>query len=158
MSFSDAAAALIKQFEAGPNGGYAATPYRCPADYLTIGWGHRIQPHEQFPDPLTAAQADALLATDLEQISRNLEIWLPQAPLTPSMRAALISFIFNVGAGAFVGSTLFSQLRSRAYKAAAEQFPRWNKATVNGQKVPLAGLTRRRQAERDLFLRDGFPA
>lgn len=158
MPISDAACALIKHFEQGPNGGYAATPYRCPADHLTIGWGHRIQPHEKFPEPLTAAQADALLEADLDRISRSIDAWLPQTPLTDGMRGALISFIFNLGSGAFAGSTLCNQLRSRAYKAAAEQFLRWNKATVNGQKVVLPGLTRRRQAERDLFLRDGFPA
>lgn len=157
MPISDAAA-LIKHFEQGPSGGFATTPYRCPADHLTIGWGHVIQPHEKFPAPLTADQADALLAADLEQISRSIDAWLPQTPLTVGMRDALMAFIFNVGSGAFAGSTLLSQLRSRAYKAAADQFLRWNKAAVNGEKVVLAGLTRRRLAERDLFLRDGFPA
>ncbi len=152
-----AARALIQHYEQGPKGGFAAQPYRCPADYLTIGWGHRIQPHEQFPVPLTVDQAADLLDADLEQINRNLSIWLPRTPLTTSMRAALISFIFNVGGGAFAGSTLLTQLRCRAYTAAAEQFLRWNKGTVRGQKVILPGLTVRREAERTLFLREGFP-
>lgn len=152
-----AASALIQHYEQGPNGGYAAVPYRCPADVLTIGWGHRIQPHERFPEPLTAAQADALLAADLDQINGNLEIWLPRCPLTGAMRAALLSLIFNIGAGAFAGSTLLAQLRIRAYRAAADQFLRWNKATVHGKKVIYAGLSARRTAERALFLSEDFP-
>ena len=51
------------------------------------------------------------------------------------------------------------ELRARNWAAAADQFLRWDKAANpwTGQKERLTGLTRRRQAERELFLRDGLP-
>ncbi|MCK2118973.1 lysozyme, partial [Pseudomonas juntendi] len=58
------------------------------------------------------------------------------------------SFTYNLGAANLESSTLRRLLNSGDYAGAADQFPRWNKA---GGKV-LAGLTRRRAAERDLFL------
>ncbi|MNE64550.1 Lysozyme RrrD [compost metagenome] len=59
-----------------------------------------------------------------------------------------MSFTYNLGAANLQSSTLRRLLIAGNYAAAAEQFPRWNKA---GGQV-LAGLTRRRAAERDLFL------
>ena len=73
-----------------------------------------------------------------------------RVPLEEHQFAALVCFCFNVGPGAegFGGSTLLKLLNQGDYGAAANQFPRWNK--VNGQ--PWLGLTRRRLAERSLFL------
>ena len=60
----------------------------------------------------------------------------------------MVSFAFNLGTGALAHSTLLRDLNVGNYQAAADQFLRWNHA---GGRV-LAGLTRRRQAERKLFL------
>jgi hypothetical protein len=70
------------------------------------------------------------------------------APLTQNQFDALVCFAFNVGNGALLSSTLLRELNKRDYAAAANQFLRWNKA--GGHELP--GLTRRREAERRLFL------
>ncbi|MDG4552866.1 MAG: lysozyme [Candidatus Competibacter sp.] len=157
LSPSSAALELIHEFEQGPQGGMASVPYRCSAGKLTIGWGHVIRDHEQFVMPLTAAQADALLQQDLAQFAAGVNERVT-VPLTQSMFDALACFAFNVGLGAFAGSTLLRLLNQRFYAAAAEQFPRWTKATdpKTGQKIILPGLSRRRAAERALFERDGM--
>ncbi len=64
---------------------------------------------------------------------------------------ALVSFTFNLGAGNLQSSTLLKLLNQGEYTQAADQFLRWNKA---GGRV-LPGLTRRREAERALFLQAG---
>ena len=157
---SAACFALLKRYEQGPDGDFAARAYRCPAGHFTIGWGHRVRPSERLKPPLTEAQAEALLRQDVQRLAEWLQTALKGVPLTPSMGDALLSFIFNVGYSAFVGSMLFAQVRAGNYGKAAEEFLRWNRARNprTGKKEPLAGLTRRRQAERALFLRDGVPS
>lgn len=154
---SQNALALIHEFEQGPQGGMASVPYRDPADQLTIGWGHLIRDGERFDRPLTAVQADALLRSDLERFSTGVNARVT-APITQSMFDAMVCFSFNVGLGAFSGSTLLRLLNQRFYAAAAGQFERWNKATEpnTGDKVVLRGLTIRRKAERALFEKDGL--
>ena len=154
----DAAQALLKNFEQGPNGGFASVAYRCPSGYLTIGWGHRIQPGEKFQQPISAADADRLLQVDLLRVGGQVGVTV-KALLTQSMMDALCCFVFNVGYGALLGSTLLTRLNVHDYAGAADQFLLWNKARnpKTGRKEALTGLTRRRHAERKLFLRDGIP-
>lgn len=154
----DAALTLLKYYEQGPTGGFAPVAYRCPAGYLTIGWGHRIQPSETFQQPISAVEADRLLQVDVLWASGTVAAAV-KVPLTQSMMAALACFVFNVGVGAFLGSTLLASLNTGDYRAAAAELLKWNKAKnpKTGRKEPLAGLTRRRAAERELFLREGLP-
>ncbi|KQD16250.1 lysozyme [Acinetobacter baumannii] len=70
-------------------------------------------------------------------------------PLTQNQFDALVSLAYNIGSGAFKGSTLLKLLNKGDYKGAADQFLVWNKA---GGKV-MKGLVRRREAERALFLK-----
>ena len=157
MTPSQSALDLLREFEQGPQGGMASVPYKDFAGHWTIGWGHRILPRERFSNPLTAAQADDLLRSDLERFADGVNS-LVTAPITQSMFDALVCFSFNVGLGALKGSTLLRLLNQHFYAAAAGQFERWDKATdpKTGEKVALRGLTRRRAAERVLFERDGF--
>jgi len=71
-----------------------------------------------------------------------------KVPLTSNQFSALVSLCFNIGIGAFQKSTLVRVLNQGNYGEAANQFLRWNQG---GGKV-LAGLVRRRQRERELFL------
>ena len=156
---SQAALDLLKAFEQGPKGGFAAMPYLCPAGKQTIGWGHVIRPQDRIRPPLSKDQADALLQADLDGFAQGVAEHTRTLPLTQSMFDALCSFAFNVGLSRFSGSTLLAKLKRRDYVGAASEFLRWNKARDpnTGKPKVLAGLTRRRTAERTLFLRDGFP-
>ena len=100
-------------------------------------------------DTITQEEAEKLLEKVVEDyyaksINDNIKV-----PLTQNQFDALVSFVFNVGIGNFVGSTLRKLLNQKDYKGAAEQFLRWDKGN---DKKPLPGLTRRRKAERDLFI------
>lgn len=160
MTPGPGALGLIEAFEAGPDGGFAPTPYRCPAGHLTVGWGHRVRPKETFPEPLAAEDADALLRADLAPLAREASHALRHRPeTTQNMFDALVSLGFNIGAGALLSSTLMKRMRAGDFAAAADEFLKWDKARnpKTGKKERLAGLTRRRKAERELFLRDGLP-
>ena len=147
---------LVKQFEGGPSGGFARVAYRCPAGKQTVGWGHVIRPNERIQTPLSADDADALLQADLDRAYRAV-LAMVEVPISDEMLAALTSFAFNLGAAALKSSTLLKNLNGGNYRAAADQFLRWNKARdpKTGQLRELSGLTRRRKAERELFLQAG---
>jgi lysozyme len=75
---------------------------------------------------------------------------LVKVEITQSMFDALVSFTYNVGLGSLRRSTLLRKLNEGNIQAAADQLLRWNRA--RGRVLP--GLTRRRVAERELFLRE----
>ncbi|MGN8133174.1 lysozyme [Paraburkholderia sp. 22099] len=133
---------LIKHFE-----GLRLQRYLDAVGKPTIGYGHLILPHEHFDRPLSEAEAQALLRRDLRGAELQL-CKLVRVPITQQQFDALMSFVFNLGAGRLRSSTLLRYLNAGSPARAADQFLVWNKA---GGK-PLAGLTRRRQAERKLFL------
>lgn len=138
---NDAGLKLVKEFE-----GYKDRAYLCPANVWTIGYGHTKGVRQG--DRCTQLQATEWLIDDLEEASSMVRIYVMN-DLNSNQYSALVSFVFNVGSGAFRRSTMLRKLNAGDYKGAAAQFERWNKG---GGKV-LAGLTRRRAAERDLFLR-----
>lgn len=133
---------LIKQYE-----GLRLARYLDAVGKPTIGYGHLILPHESFNRPLCESEALALLRRDLRSAELGLRK-LVRVAITQQQFDALMSFVFNLGAGRLRSSTLLRYLNAGANNHAADQFLVWNKA---GGK-PLAGLTRRRQAERKLFL------
>lgn len=134
---------LLKSFEV-----FKPYCYRCPAGKPTIGYGHVVQPRENFPAVLTLDYAEDLLERDLAQFERSVLALTKGVALTQEQFDALVCFTFNVGMGAFAGSTLLKKLKAGDYPGAADEFLKWDHA---GGKV-LAGLTRRREAERRLFL------
>lgn len=133
--------ALIKAQEA-----FRPRRYYCPAGVLSIGYGHAIKPHEEFPEPMTEAEGEALLASDLAPIEIYLTAVFPD--VTQNQFDALASFAYNVGLGALDQSTLKRRLQAGDVKGAADQFGRW----IYANKVVLRGLVKRRDAERRLFL------
>jgi len=70
-----------------------------------------------------------------------------RVPLTQNEFDALVSLTYNIGCSAFAGSTLLKLLNSSDYDGAAVQILRWDKQAGK----PLAGLTRRRRAEKEMF-------
>jgi lysozyme len=139
MNISDAGLRLIKDFES-----LRLKAYRCSAGVPTIGYGHTKG--VRMGDTCTEAQADAWLHEDVAWATRAVAESV-KVPITQAMFDALTSFVFNVGASGFRKSTLLRLLNESKYSLAAGQFPRWNKS--KGRVV--AGLTKRRAAERALF-------
>jgi len=118
--------------------------YLCPANVWTIGWGHTKNVKEG--DVCTLEQAETYLTEDMQSavdtVNQNVT-----SSLKGNQREALISFVFNVGAGNFLNSTMLRMINAGDMINAANQFSRWNKA--KGKVLP--GLTLRRKEEYDLF-------
>lgn len=130
---------LIKEFE-----GFKRSPYLCPAGVWTIGYGS-TKGITKNTKPITKQDAEKLLINDLTDAERAVRSFV-KVPLTQNQFDALVSFTFNLGAGALSRSTLLKMLNAGNYDLES-QFLRWVRA---GGKI-LPGLTRRRQAEADLF-------
>lgn len=144
---NDAGLAVIREFERGPNGDYAAYKYRDPVGNWTIGWGHLIKRGESFNEPMSRADADALLQEDLSDFEECVERKV-DVPLSDNQFGALVSFAFNLGCGNLGDSTLLKKLNNGDYDGAADEFQRW--VYAGGQK--FNGLIRRRKMERELFV------
>lgn len=119
-----------------------------PNDVWTIGYGHTHTTKQGMK--ITAGQAESLLRKDILWVEKAVNK-LVVVPLTQNQFDALSSIVFNIGEGAFSTSTLLRLLNSKDYEGAANQFPRWNKQKGR----VLNGLTKRRQEERQLFLKKG---
>lgn len=145
MQTSDKGIALIKEFE-----GCKLTAYQDSVGVWTIGYGW-TKPVDGKPirAGMTIKQetAERLLKTGLVSYESDVSR-LVKVDLTQGQFDALVSFTYNLGARSLSTSTLLRKLNAGDYAGAADEFLRWNKA---GGKV-LNGLTRRREAERDLFL------
>ena len=141
MRASEKGLALIRQFE-----GLRLSAYKCPAGVATIGYG--TTKGIKMGMEITRDEADRLLCEDAQRFADHVKA-LVKVPLNQNQQDALISFVYNVGPAAFGKSTMLKLINQGLLEDAANQFVRWNKA---GGEV-LAGLTRRRIAERDLFLR-----
>lgn len=142
---------VIKKFE-----GLRLAAYKDAAGIPTIGYGAtRIQGKPvQMGMEICPDEADNLLRADILRTAEKVENMVT-VPVTTSMLAALISFAFNVGVSALRNSTLLSRLNAGDVAGAADELLRWDKARdpKTGKKIVLPGLTRRRKAERELFLR-----
>lgn len=136
---------LIKRFE-----GVRYRAYQDAVGVWTIGYGHTSTARPGMT--ISPTQAEELLRQDVERFEAAVER-LVRVPLTQSEFDALVSFTFNVGEGALRSSTLLRLLHAGSIQAAADQFLRWTHA--GGRE--LAGLVRRREAERALFLSPSTP-
>ena len=140
MKISEQGLDLIKSFEQCRLKAYKPTP----DDVWTCGWGSTQGVTESTC--WTQEQADMALLQDVADaekcVGKNVRV-----PLTQNEFDALVSLTFNIGCGAFAGSTLLKLLNSSDYDGAAQQILRWDKQAGK----PLAGLTRRRQAEKEMF-------
>lgn len=152
MKISEKGLKLVRAFEGclkpvpGLSGHFRA--YRCPADKLTIGWGHTNDHGRQFNEGSvwTQAECDAELASDMARFEAVVER-LVKVELKQHQFDALVSFAYNCGAGALEKSTLLRKINNRDFAGAASEFNRW---THGGGRV-LPGLVRRRASESLLF-------
>ena len=135
--------------------GFRSKPYVCPAGYWTIGYGSRWlangQPVTDRTVPIDQADAGSLLLQTVTALDVALSR-LVRVALSDVQRVALLSWQYNVGTAAVESSTLLRKLNAGDYAGAADELLRWDKATVRGHLVELAGLKSRRAHERALFL------
>ncbi len=139
MNCSSACIDLVKSCE-----GCRLQAYLCPAGKWTIGYGST----REVPAGLVITQdeADARLAQDLDAAAADVAR-LVHVPLTQGQLDALVSFVFNVGAGKFADSTMLKHLNAGDYEGAGFEFERW--VFSGGQRLP--GLVARRKREAELF-------
>ena len=123
------------------------------AGVYTIGWGHTrgVKPG----DVITREKAEELFNADLEPVERTLNADLvtgrPRPLVTQDQFDALCSFVFNVGSGRYLDSTLRRKIKQGDIMGAAGEFKRW---IYSNHKI-APGLITRRDAERRLFLQSG---
>ncbi len=127
---------MIKRFE-----GFSPTVYICPAGYPTIGYGHLIQRGEYF-DSITEEQAEDLLRLDVK-VAEQAVLRLINVPISDGQFDALVSFTYNLGAGALQRSTLRRKVNREAHEEVPAQLVRW--VWAGGRKLP--GLVVRRSTE-----------
>jgi lysozyme len=153
VSVSQQCVDLVKKFEGlhkmGEDG--LVHSYRCPAGKWTLGFGATKGIRSGMT--CTVSEAEQRLKDDLGEHGKIVKR-LVNVPLSQGQYDALVSFVFNVGGGAFKSSTALKRLNSGLYDDVPEQLQRWNKARVDGKLQPLRGLTRRRAAEAAIFSRD----
>ena len=130
---------IIKKFE-----GLKLEAYLCPAGIPTIGWGHTRG--VKLGQKISAAQAEVFLDHDYQEAEDAVKR-LVKVPLNANQLGALTSFVFNLGEGRLMGSTLLRLLNQGEYRLAAKEFDKW---VYSGGKK-LNGLIARRKAERELF-------
>jgi lysozyme len=140
MNISEKGLQLIKESEA-----LRLEAYADAVGVPTIGYGHTIG--VRLGDTCTAEEATDYLLADLETVEKCIKNSV-SIELTQGQYDALCSFVFNLGCTALRNSTLLRLLNAGDDAGAAEQFKRWNHA---GGEV-LAGLTKRRAKEAELFL------
>lgn len=141
MKISEQGIQLIKKFE-----GCRLSAYKDVVGVLTIGYGH-TGPDVTHGLKISQAMADTILVDDLKHVEACIMSCV-SFNITQTQFDALCSFIFNVGASAFRHSHLLLKLNTRDIEGAANEFLRWDRA--GGRIIP--DLSRRRQAERSLFL------
>ena len=136
---------MVVRFE-----GYSSSPYRCAAGVWTIGFGTTRYPCGRRVKGgdvnCTREQAEQWLHHELEKAERVVVRYC-KPYLNENQRAALASFVYNLGSGAFRASTLRRKINTGDFDDVPYQMSRWNKA---GGRV-LRGLTRRRAAEVQLW-------
>lgn len=145
MNVNRAGLELIKEFE-----GFRSKAYKCPAGVWTVGYGHTSAAGSPIVGPMTVVtreEAEKILERDLDQYE-NAVASGAKVVLNSNQFSALVSFCYNVGIGAFRGSSVLKAVNAKNWNEVPRRLALWNKG---GGKV-LPGLVRRRAAEAALFM------
>lgn len=145
MKLNKAGADLIKSFE-----GCKLTAYKCSANKETIGYGNTFYEDGtpvKLGDTITQERAESLFVMISDSFAAKVKP-LITSTVNENQFGALVSFAYNCGIANLRSSTLLRKVNANPNDMTIRnEFARWNKA---GGKV-LAGLTRRRKAEADLY-------
>lgn len=146
MKVSENGVNLVKQFE-----GLMLSPYLDTRSIPTIGYGTTFYPNGtrvSMSDPkISETDAAQYLAFEIDEKTKAVNA-LVTVEVNQNQFDALCSLCYNIGQGNLGHSTLIKYLNAGNYQAAADQFLVWDE--VGGH--PSAGLRKRREAERALFL------
>lgn len=166
MKLSETGANLMHQYE-----GYRNKPYLCPAHIHTIGYGHVLY-QEQIRLPMVRKEGyTGMIRSEYPLRAEDNRVWSKDETnklfeddvanfergvlrLTPTVLGrqgafdACVSFAFNAGLGNLQRSTIRMKANRQDWEGAAEAFMQWTK----GGGRELAGLVKRRKAEKALFL------
>lgn len=137
--------ATVKHFE-----GRELRAYRDVVGVWTICYGETL--NVQPGDTATTEECDRRLADRLYHFSAAISRCLPR-DLPVEMRAAFTSTAYNIGINAFCRSSMSRRAMAGDLRGACDALLMWDKGRVNGVLQRIRGLTRRRQAERELCLR-----
>lgn len=121
--------------------GQRTEPYRDPVGILTVCYGETHVEMRSY----TQQECRDMLSGSLAEHWAGIAACVP-ADAPDRVKAASLSFAYNVGASAFCGSTMSRKLMSRDYTGGCAELSRWTYA--GGQQLP--GLVKRRAAERAL--------
>jgi lysozyme len=149
---------LIKQFEKCSLKSYCATEQEEREGKYTIGYGHVLVGGEEDTlghqigvtrkwTEITKADAEVLLAKDIESICDRLRKILPEEFLSAQQKDAVVSLIYNIGMANFTKSKVYEHLANKDYERAAYFF----RSFTRQGGVRLLGLVRRRAVEKLYF-------
>lgn len=147
MTISNKGLELIKEFE-----GFSANAYLCPAKIPTIGYGNTFWQDGRkvrLGEQISKTKALELLEFVANKDFANKIFPLIKVEVNQNQFDAMTSLAYNIGVGAFSNSTLLKKVNAKDFAGAGDEFLKWDKS--NGK--PLLGLTRRRQREKELFLK-----
>ena len=140
MKICNEAVEIIMYFE-----GFRSSVYYCPGGYKTIGYGHKLLANEAY-DNISRTKALEILYQDIENLVHIICCKI-EAKLNANQFGAIISFAFNVGAGAFISSTLRKKINNYEFESVSDEFLKW--IFIKGKVTQ--GLLLRRQQEAALF-------
>jgi lysozyme len=155
MMISEQGLQLIRKWE-----GCRLAAYVDAVGIATIGYGCIVYPDGRdvsIGDRITQEQAEALLLQECQRKAKAVDGMITVS-VNQNQFDALVSLAFNIGEGALRASTLLRKLNAGDHAGAADQFLVWNKGTINGVKVEIEGLRRRRVDEKASFESDAVAA
>lgn len=137
---------LIKKFE-----GFYPDAYLCPASVPTIGFGSCYWSDGKkvkLGEKISLDQAEKLLLWEVTNKSKAL----PVMPVNQNMFDAIVSFVYNLGIGAFLRSTLYKKIQANPFdETIRNEFLKYSYAKVKGEMKQLKGLVKRRTEEVNLY-------
>lgn len=153
MKFSQKGEKILKEAE-----GFIAHVKPDRAGNPTIGYGHKVKAGEYF-SIISPEEGERILRADVAPIEALINNYLPR--VTQNQFDALVIFIFNIGATAFLNSGVFSNLKDKKFEEATKPWAKWIHITekvkdphtgeIIKKLVPIAGLMNRRAIELKLF-------
>ncbi|MEI6267841.1 MAG: lysozyme [Methylococcaceae bacterium] len=147
MQVSSQCLSIIRSCE-----GFSPKPYPCPAGIPTIGYGSTRYADGRSvtlsDPPITQEQADEIMKTTLNEYEAAVNRYV-SVPLNQNQFDALVDFAYNAGAQNLRNSTLLKLLNQQQYEEAANELCKW----VHGGGKILPGLVKRRELEKELFLK-----